>query len=120
MYIRYKLYRSSVPDQIFNSEMIEVPLENDDHIVMIDKVLQDVLTRHISELPEVQKFGTAYIGKMEIVNIEINDKDNLNLTEEAFRHYMSTIMPKLEIIWNQTSNNIDEEENSFKIENKEN
>ena len=47
MYIRYKLYRSSVPDEVFNSEMIEVPIENDDHIVMIDKILQDVLTGYL-------------------------------------------------------------------------
>lgn len=120
MYIRYKLYRSSVPDEVFNSEMIEVPIENDDHIVMIDKILQDVLTQHISNLPEVQKYGTGYIGRMEIVNIEINDNDNLNLTEEAFRHYMSTILPHLEIIWSQTDTNMNNEEKAVKSENKEN
>ena len=101
MYIRYKLYRSSVPDEVFNSEMIEVPIENDDHIVMIDKILQDVLTQHISDLPEVKKYG-------------------LNLTEEAFRHYMSTILPHLEIIWSQPTNDIGNEEKAVKTKNKEN
>ena len=112
MYIRYKLYRSSKPEEIFNQEMIEVPIENDDHLVMIDKVIQDVLTRHISELPETLKYGTGYIGKMDIVNIEITDKDNINLTEDAFRHYMSTIMPKLEIIWSQKEITNDEAKNT--------
>jgi len=48
MYIRYKLYRSSVPDKAFKSEMIEVPIENDDHIAIIDKILQENLTQQIS------------------------------------------------------------------------
>lgn len=119
MYIRYKLYRTDMKT-VFNAEMIEFVIENDDHLVMIDKILQDLLTQHIHNLPEIKKYGIAYVGKMELVNIEITDKDNINLTEEAFRHYISTIMPYLQIIWSQESNNINEEEKSVKIENKEN
>ena len=119
MYIRYNLYRADLKT-IFNSEMIEFVIENDDHLAMIDKILQDLLTQHIQNLEEVKKFGIAYVGKMEIVNIEITDKDNINLTEEAFRHYISTIMPYLSIVWSQTIKDIDEEENSVKTENKEN
>lgn len=119
MYIRYKLYRADL-ETVFNSEMIEFVIENDDHLAMIDKILQDLLTHHIQNLEEVKKFGIAYVGKMELVNIEITDKDNVNLTEEAFRHYISTIMPHLSIVWSQTIKDIDEEENSVKSENKEN
>ena len=119
MYIRYKLYRADMTT-MFNAEMIEFVIENDDHLAMIDKILQDLLTQHIQSLEEVKKYGIAYVGKMEIVNIEITDKDNINLTEEAFRHYMSTIMPYLQIIWSQQVSNIDEEKTEFKIENKEN
>lgn len=107
MYIRYELYRSSKPDEIFNQEAIEVVIENDDHLVMIDKVINDVLVQHIQNLPEVKKYGTAYIGRMKIVNIEITDKDKIDLTEEAFRHFMSTIMPYLEIIWSQTNKDVE-------------
>lgn len=105
MLIRYKLYRSKHSDEVFNAEMIKFNIENDDHLVDIDNILQYLLTTHIQQLPEVKKYGTAYIGRMEIVNIEITDEDNLNLTEEAFRHYMSTIMPHLEIIWSKTTSN---------------
>lgn len=102
MYIRYKLYRSSKPDEMFNAEMIQVNIENDDHLARIDEVIQGVLTQHLEQLPEVKHFGIGYVGKMDLVNIEITDDDNVNLTEEAFRHYMSTIMPNLEIVWSQT------------------
>lgn len=119
MYIRYKLYRADMKTA-FNAEMIEFIIENDDHLAMIDKILQDLLTQHIQNLSEIKKYGIAYVGKMEIVNIEITDKDNVNLTEEAFRHYMSTILPYLPIIWNVQSNNIDEDKKSFKTDFKEN
>lgn len=119
MYIRYKLYRADMK-RVFNAEMIEFIIENDDHLALIDKILQDLLTQHIQNLPEIKKYGIAYVGKMEIVNIEITDKDNVNLTEEAFRHYMSTILPYLPIIWNVQSNNIDEDKKSFKTDFKEN
>lgn len=102
MYIRYKLYRTGKNvDICFNTEMIEFVIENDDHLVMIDDILTSVLTKHLQSLPEVKKYGIAYVGRMEIVNIEITDKDYVNLTEEQFRHYMSTINPNLQIIWSK-------------------
>lgn len=120
MYIRYKLYRASKPDEVFNAEMIEVLIEKDDHILMIDKVIQDVLYQHMLSLDEVKRFGTGYIGKMDIVNIEMTDKDNLNMDEASFREYMSNIMPYLEIIWSVSTNDIPELEKPIESENNEN
>lgn len=108
MYIRYKLYRSKYPDQVFNQEMIQFNLENDNHLIKIDDIMNQVLAYHIQNLPQVIKYGTAYIGRMEIVNIEITDNDTIDLSEEEFRHYMHTIMPYLQIIWNKTCNNIED------------
>ena len=40
MYIRYKLYRADMTT-MFNAEMIEFVIENDDHLAMIDKIVSD-------------------------------------------------------------------------------
>lgn len=115
MYVRYNLYRTGDhSNEVFNAEMIEFVLENDDHLVMIDDIMTGMLTQHIQDLEEIKKYGIGYVGKMEIVNIEITDKDYINLTEKQFKHYMSTINPKIPIIWNRQSNNISEEEKSVK------
>lgn len=109
MYIKYELYR--VKDQgLFNAEMIEWVLETDKDLIEIDRRIRDVLTQHISNLPEIKKYGTAYIGSMKIVGIEINDNDNLGgLGEAEFRAYMANpeVMPYLNIVWNKKA-----EENS--------
>ncbi len=109
MYIKYELYR--VKDQgLFNAEMIEWVLETDKDLIEIDRRIRDVLTQHISNLPEIKKYGTAYIGSMKIAGIEINDNDNLGgLDEAGFRAYMANpeVMPYLDIIWNKKA-----EENS--------
>lgn len=106
MIVRYELYRASKPDEIFNAEAVEFVIENDDHLVMIDDILTQMLSKHIQELPEVKRYGIAYVDRMKIVNIEITDKDVVNLTEESFRHFISTINPNLTIIWSKTTNDI--------------
>ena len=103
MYIKYELYR--VKDQgLFNAEMIEWVLETDKDLIEIDRRIRDVLTQHISNLPEIKKYGIAYVGSMKIVGIEINENDNLGgLGEAEFRAYMSSpeVMPYLDIVWNK-------------------
>lgn len=104
MYIRYELYRSKYPDQMFNAEMIQWDLQTDKDIIELDKRMRDVLTQHISNLPEVKKYGTGYIGRMKIVNIEITDNDyTSHLGEEQFKAYVSNpeVMPYLTVIWNK-------------------
>lgn len=110
MYIKYELYRAK-NQELFNAEMIEWVLQTDKDLIEIDKRMRDVLAQHISNLPEVLKYGTAYVGRMKIVGIEINDNDNLGgLTEEEFRKYMSNpdVMPYLEIKWNKTGDGSNE------------
>lgn len=53
---------------------------------------------------------------MEIVNIEITDEDIIDLDETKFRAYMTQIMPYLTVVWNKTTNNIDESKNIVKID----
>lgn len=118
MLIRYKLYRASKPDVVFNAEMIKVNIENDDHLIAIDDILTGILSQHIQNLPEVKKYGIAYVGRMEIVNLEVTDEDNLNLTEDQFRNYMANINPLLPIVWGKTTNNIEIEEKPVKTKRK--
>ena len=107
MYIKYELYR--VKDQgLFNAEMIEWVLQEDKDLIEIDRRIRDVLTQHISNLPEIKKYGTAYIGSMKIVGIEINDNDDLGgLGEAEFRAYMANpeVMQYLNIVWNKKEDN---------------
>lgn len=108
MFIRYKLYRSKYPDQVFNAEKIQWNLQTDKDIIEIDKRLTDLLSFHISNLPQIKKFGTGYIDRMEIVSLEITDEDYTSyLSEEQFRTYMANenVMPYITIIWSKTNNN---------------
>ena len=103
MYIKYELYRAK-NQELFNAEMIEWVLQEDKDLIEIDRRMRDVLAQHISDLPEVQKYGIAYIGRMKIAGIEINNNDYLGgLTEEEFRKYMANpeVMPYLDIKWNK-------------------
>lgn len=104
MYIKYELYR--VKNQgMFNAEMIEWVLQEDKDLIEIDRRIRDVLIQHISTLPEIQQYGLAYIGRMKIVGIEINDNDDLGgINEEEFRKYMANpdVMPYLDIKWNKS------------------
>ena len=103
MYIKYELYRAK-NQEMFNAEMIEWVLIEDKDLIEIDKRMRDVLAQHIQQLPEIKKFGTAYIGRMKIAGIEINDNDDLGgLNEEEFRKYMANpeVMPYLDIVWNK-------------------
>ena len=88
--------------------MIEWVLTEDKDLIEIDRRIRDVLTQHISNLPEIKKYGTAYIGSMKIVGIEINDNDDLGgLGEAEFRAYMANpeVMPYLNIVWNKKEDN---------------
>ena len=103
MYIKYELYRAK-NNELFNAEMIEWVLTEDKDLIEIDRRIRDVLAQHIQQLPEVKNYGTAYIGNMKIVGIEINDNDDLGgLSEEEFRKYMKDpdVMPYLNIVWNK-------------------
>lgn len=118
MYIKYELYRSKT-DEMFNAEKIEWVIKDSKDLVDIDNRINQVLATHISQLPIIKKFGTAYIDRMKLVGIEINNNDELGgLNEQAFRGYManSEVMPLLPIEWNKTTTNIDEQQKSVKTE----
>lgn len=99
MNITYKLYRSKYPDQVFNSETIKFVIENDDHLAALDEILQHMLTQHIQDLPEIKKYGIAYVHRMCIEELEITKEDNVNLSKEAFEHYISTLGINIPVKW---------------------
>lgn len=116
MYIKYELNRAK-NGEVFNREMIEWVLETDRDLVELDDRLNYLLAQHISNVEEVKKYGTGYIGSMKIVGLVINDNDYVGgLNEEAFKGYLSSsemIGPDV-IEWNRK----DEEQKDDK-ENKE-
>lgn len=90
MYIKYELNRAK-NGEVFNREMIEWVLETDRDLVELDDRLNYLLAQHISNLEEVKKYGTGYIGSMKIVGLVITDKDYVGgLNEEAFKGYLSS------------------------------
>ena len=103
MYIKFELYRAK-NGELFDQEMIEWPLQTDEDIVEITERVNTVLAQHLQTIPQVQKYGTAYIGRMKIVNIEITDNDYTSyLDEEQFKAYVSNpeVMPYLTVIWSK-------------------
>lgn len=110
MLLRFCLYRSSQPDEIIQDGSLKFIIENDDHLSRIDDIIINMLGDYIDTIPEIKKYGLAYIGREEIVDMTITDEDNINLSEELFRQYMKTIFPQLTIIWNKTTNNIENED----------
>ena len=116
MYLKYVLFRSK-NNEIFNSGKIELVLKDDRDIIMIDKLIEDVMKYHITQLPEIKKFGLAYIGSVKLVSIVINDNDYVSeLNEEGFKGYMANINPNLTVEWNRTTNNITEEQKPVKTQ----
>lgn len=103
MYIKYELYRAK-NQELFNAEMIEWVLEKDEDIIELPERMTYLLTQHIQSLPEVQKYGTGYIGRMKLAGIEINDNDYTSeLDEERFREYIKGLdtMNGVDIVWNK-------------------
>ena len=105
MYIKYELYRAK-NQELFNAEKIEWVIETDKDLIEIDRRILEVLTYHISTLPQIKK-----LGRTKIVGIEINDNDNLGgITEQQFRDYMhsETIDARIigvDIQWNKKDDN---------------
>jgi hypothetical protein len=90
MYIKYELNRAK-NGEVFNREMIEWVLETDRDLIELDDRLNYLLAQHISNIEEVKKYGTGYIGSMKIVGLVINDNDYVgDLDEEAFKSYLSS------------------------------
>ncbi len=100
MFIHYKLYRSKTKE-VYDEGKVQFNIENDDHLIAIDDIMTSVMTNYINSTEEVKKYGIAYIEKMEVPYIEITDEDKLGLSKEEFHHYMSTINPNMQIIWNR-------------------
>ena len=84
MLVKYKLYRASKPEEVFNAEMIKINLENDDHLIAIDDILAGVLAQHIQNLPEVKKYGIAQ-ELIKGLTIQLSGKLDVSFTENGIR-----------------------------------
>lgn len=111
MLLQFCLYKSSEPNKIIQDGYLKFIIKNDDDLIRIDDIIINMLGDYIDTIPEIKKYGIAYIGREEIVDMTITDEDNINMSEEAFRQYMSNVLPKLTIIWNKTVNSIDAKDN---------
>lgn len=103
MYIKYELYRAK-NEELFNAEMIEWIIEKDEDIVELPERITYLLSQHIQSIPEIQKYGTAYIGRMKLAGIEINDNDYTSeLDKEHFIAYIRGLdtMNGVDIVWNK-------------------
>lgn len=98
MFIHFKLYRSK-NNEVFDEGKVEFNIENDDQLVAIDDIMTRIMSDYINNTNEVKKYGIAYVDRLEITLLEITEKDNLQLDEEQFKHYMSTINPNIKIKW---------------------
>lgn len=98
----------------------DIPLEDNRYINALTYILQNTLTQYISDLPEIKKYGSAYIGGLEITGIVIEDTDELYITREEFLNEIHTKMPKLAVVYDKQVTNISNEEKSVKIDSNNN
>lgn len=101
MYIEYELYRSK-NNELFDRASIEVQIRDDKDLIAIDDIISGVLKYHIRQLPIIQKYGEAYVGRARLVSIVVNDNDYVSdLNEEAFNLYIHQIEPNIVVKWNR-------------------
>lgn len=116
MYIKYELFRSK-NNEMFNSGMVEIVLRDDKDLIAIDDIISGVMKYHIQQLPEINKYGTGYIGSVKLISIVVNDNDYVSdLNEEAFKGYMANINQNITVEWNRTTNNTTDEQKPIKTE----
>ena len=116
MYIKYELFRSK-NNEMFNSGMVEIVLRDDKDLIAIDDIISGVMKYHIQQLPEINKYGTGYIGSVKLISIVVNDNDYVSdLNEEAFKGYMANINQNITVEWNRTANNTTDEQKPVKTE----
>lgn len=117
MLIRFEMYRSKIPDEMFDSGSIQVDIVNEQELVKIDEVILNVLNKYRTELPVIKKYGVAYMGRLRLVDLTITDSDTaIDLDEGQFNHYIQSIIPGIVVIWNKTTNNTTEEEKVVKLD----
>lgn len=105
MLIKYELYRSKDKSEEIDRGILSVPLETNPQLLDIDSVILHLLDDYINGLDIIKKFGRAYIGSVNLVDLTITDEDiAIDISKEDFETYMNEIIPNLKIIWNKTTN----------------
>lgn len=103
MYISYELYRAK-NDKKFNAETIEWVLKDDKDMIELDDRLNILLTKHISELDEIKRYGIGYVSRMKIISIIINPDDYTGeLDEKNFMEYLknANMLTNIPVYWNK-------------------
>ena len=102
MNIKYEMYRSKDKKELFNYGTITVNIETENQLLGIDEIILKILAEHQKSVPEIIKYGTAYLGRLVIDEIEITKEDvGIDLDEVQFNAYMSKVIPGLKIVWNK-------------------
>ena len=118
MFIHYNIYRTGKrKDEIIDSGKLQYNLQNDSDILILREIIYKLLNQYTTELPEVKKYGTGYIGKIEILYIEITDDDNITTPKEAFNIYHDVELKDLLFKWSKTAQ---EQQQDVKLEYKGN
>ena len=79
----------------------DVPIDNNKFIDKLIEIIQSVLSEHITQLPDIKRYGYAYIDKLIINGITVEQDDIITLSEEEFKTELNTKMPNLSVKWNK-------------------
>lgn len=102
MYIHFKIYRTGKhKNDIIDTGIIQYNLNNDSEILILRELIYKLLNQYTSELDVVKHNGTAYVGKVEILFVEITDEDNITTPENAFDTYRQTELSDIYFKWSK-------------------
>lgn len=121
MLIKYELYRSKDKNEEIDRGILSVPIETNPQLLDIDSIILHLLDDYINGLEIIKKFGRAYVGAVNLVDVTVTNEDKaIDITEEAFKEYMNQIIPNLKVVWNKTTNESYKLENPFETESENN
>lgn len=113
MYITYSAYRSKNNDFIAK-RTISLPIGDFRQLLNLDGIILSVIKKDLNNLPNINKFGVAYVGDIHCEKIEITDEDNTDaMNEEQFREYFKEIS-NIPLIWSKTEEVSNGEESTDK------
>lgn len=100
MYITYSAYRSKNNDFI-DRRKISLPIGDFRQLLNLDGIILSVIKEDLINIPNINKYGTAYIGDIRCEQFEIVDEDNTDaMNEEQFREYFKEIS-NVPLIWSK-------------------
>lgn len=107
MYITYSAYRSK-NNEFIDRRTISLPIGDFRQLLNLDGIIVSVIEQDLINIPNINKFGRAYIGELKCERFEIVDEDNTDaMNEEQFREYFKEIS-NVPLIWSKTNQSQEE------------